>query len=140
MLLVVVVLLVGSAASRCAVSCCGAAVVLLVVQARAKGNTDVVDCVERKVPLIEKQTKGAWSAVTQCSNQADAVWVMLSTARAADRASSLKWEMLKPSVVTKLRWSQLLSASLWRLAWVCTFVGGLCLRSGAKASSVDKFL
>ena len=53
------------------------AVVLLVVQARAKGNTDVVDCVECKVPLIEKQTKGAWSAVTQCSNQADAVWVML---------------------------------------------------------------
>ena len=50
-------LLVGSAANRCAVSCCGAAVVQLVVEARAKGNTDVVDCVERKVPLFESKQR-----------------------------------------------------------------------------------
>ena len=52
-LLVAFVLLLGCPASRCVVGCCGAAVVLQVVRARAKGNTEVVDCVERRMLLVE---------------------------------------------------------------------------------------
>ena len=48
------VLPVGCVASRCVVGCCrGAVVVLLVVGARANVNTEMVNCVERKVPLAE---------------------------------------------------------------------------------------
>ena len=50
-------LLLGSAADCCAAGCCGAVVVLLVVGARATGDTEVVDCVERKMPLVESKQR-----------------------------------------------------------------------------------